>query len=699
MLQLLALENKISSERFNNHFKRTPKILQAATSAEIISQLFLKSGLVEMNEENLVSTDVLQSTLDIVREACLTRRDEWRKLLIDHVCEYVEVPAEHPLRSSLHKIDRLHFMPKGKEYFADYDFPIPIKEGMTESAIHAVLMSIMPMNIKPGDHVLIAGAKGGFLGALIQDLVGTKGKVTLLDWNPEIVSHAQSAFSAVSSLSKQPEVKLKEDITEGYAEGAPWNAIILNGTVPKIPYDLIHQLDDDDGRILFFLAEGGGSSQCLLIHKNKSIIQEEKLSKFRYTNIPGKYGFDELSKLQKQYQASVDNMTNELVNRIQKLVHYPVSRSFMSAYNARDPHERHMRILKVGECLVKYLAVIALSEVHANTVLSASEPGTIRFSETVHKLAGRPANGNWLSSLRDSLAIGAALPLSRMISEDWEKPWKNADLIAAQEMLVRETTREKSSGLRQVRLKDLLAKLIEYRNKTGEGHGNVASMSQAESNAGILIRAFSQLLPELNIFKQADLLCVHTTERKGDKDQVVASQLSGSHFINQRYAVGEDHVSEWYKLSGHVVLTDRMHQTVLADIHPWIIWTDMGSNKENELYLFNSFQSGNYDYITYHNPSVYPDPNLKGAFSKVLSKYPEPTVAKVQATQSNEVFQGIIRGLLGVFLADMRIQSYEMAALVQETIKHGVAEDEAQAEKWIRDLIDRDYPGVYYGEE
>jgi hypothetical protein len=40
-----------------------------------------------------------------------------------------------------------------------------------------------------------------------------------------------------------------------------------------------------------------------------------------------------------------------------------------------------------------------------------------------------------------------------------------------------------------------------------------------------------------------------------------------------------------------------------------------------------------------------------------------------------------------------------MAALIQETIKHGVAEDEAQAEKWIRDLIDRDYPGVYYGEE
>lgn len=701
ILQLFCYEESLEFHELDRYYKRMPEVSREEISINsIIEHATQLNWIIKKEGDGDFSYKVSEEFSTVrqsIIDACSLKREAWRSLLIEHVCNYVEVPIDHPLRSTLNKIDRKYFMPETKEYLADYDIPVSIKTGMTESAIHAVLMSIMPIDPKPGDHIMVCGAKGGLLGCLISELVGSKGRVMLLDWDSDIIQHVTHSLSNVTKLSKKPELILKEDVTDGYTSGAPWNAIILNGTVPKIPYDLIHQLDDENGRIIFFLADKGGSSQCLLVNKNRSIIKEEKLSRFRYTNIPGKYGFDELAHLQKQYQISRDNITNELVNKIQHLVHYPVSRSFMSAFNARDPHERHMRILKVGECLVKYLSIIALSEIHLKGQVQSSDSGTSRFSEMIHKLAGRPANGNWLSSLRDSLGLGKTLTLCQMIAGDWEKPWKNADIVAAQEMLIRETTRENNSGLRQVRLRDLLSKLIEYRNKNGEGHGNVISSSQAETNAGILIRAFGQLLPDLQVFKKTELICVHNTERKGDQDYVLVSQLSGSHFINHRFSIEEEKVNDWYKLSGHVILTDRFHQDLLSDIHPWTIWTDKGSNKENELYLFNSFQSGNYDYITYHNPSVYPDPNLKNAFSKVLSKYPEPSTA--ESNQSTEVFQGIIRGLLGVFLTDMRIQSYEMQALVRETIKHGIAETTEDAEKWIRNLIDRDFPGAYYGDE
>jgi len=164
--------------------------------------------------------------------------------------------------------------------------------------------------------------------------------------------------------------------------------------------------------------------------------------------------------------------------------------------------------------------------------------------------------------------------------------------------------------------------------------------------------------------------------------------------MSQRYPVPEESIMEWHRLSGHVVLTDPAHREILSEMHPWVIWTDMGSNKDNECYLFNSSQSGNYDYITYHNPSVYPDPMIHEAFDRVLSKFPEATAMQAPT----EIFQSIIRGLLGVFLSDMKIQPNEMKALVQETIRHGVAKSEEDAEKWIRNLIDNEYPGVYYGE-
>lgn len=698
ILHLFCHDDSLSSERIQKIHSRMPKSVRLEKPIDEILFEAVERRLLSIHdsEKNKIykTTEHFDALKSKILEACQNGREAWRTMLLNHVCDYVEIPDGHGIRNALMRFDRRDFMPPGREYLADYDLPVVIKEDMTESALHAVLMSIVPIDPKPGDHILVCGAKGGMLGCLLAELVGPKGNVTLLDWDKEIIHHVGASIKRAKYLSKIPDLIENEDITVGLPSGAPWNAIIMNGTIPKIPYDLIHQLDDEDGRLIFFFADKNASSQCLYIRKNKSILIEERLSRFRYTQIPGKYGFDDLSKLQQQYQESRDDITKQLVKNIQDNVHYPVSRSFISAYNARDPHERHMRILKVGECLIKYLAVVSLSEIQGNSDIPFEDDKRLRFSETLHKLAGKAPNGIWLDALRQSMVMGQEMRLSSLIRKDWEKSWKNQDIVSAQELLVNMTTREKNTSLRQVRLKDLLSKLMEYRNKTGEGHGQVNSLSQAESISNILIKAFGQLLPELSIFKHSELLCLHNLERKGEKDYVFASRLSGSSPMSQRYPVPEESIMEWHRLSGHVVLTDPAHRKILSEMHPWVIWTDMGSNKDNECYLFNSSQSGNYDYITYHNPSVYPDPMIHEAFDRVLSKFPEATAMQAPT----EIFQSIIRGLLGVFLSDMKIQPNEMKALVQETIRHGVAKSEEDAEKWIRNLIDNEYPGVYYGE-
>jgi protein-L-isoaspartate(D-aspartate) O-methyltransferase len=690
MLQMLIYEKLFSNELLHNIYRRMPKSLQNEKPLNDIINEFEANEWVIKKEYGFEISSNLELQSELIFSTCQSKRLEWRSLLLNHVADYVEVPVSHPVRDSLFKIDRRFFMPQGKEYLADYDSPVSLKPGMTESAIHAVLMSIMPMQPKKGDQVLLCGAKGGLLASMLNDLVGATGKVAVLDWDVEIIEHCVNAVEKNISLQKKPEFILKPDITEGYPSGAPWNIIIVNGAVPKIPYDLIHQLDDDDGRILFFLASSNGSSQCLLIHKNKSIIQEEKLSKFRYTAIPGKFGYDDISQLHNQYQKSKDNLANELLLKIQQLTHYPVSKSFTSAFNARDPHERHMKILKVGECLIKYLAIIIISEIHEQITDNQ------KIGEIIRKLTNLPTNGVWLSALRDGISIGRKLKTSSMIAEDLDKKLKNTEIISAYELLLKETGSEKKSEIRQVKLSDFLSKFIEYRNKGGEGHRNVISISMAESNSNILIKAFSQILSDLNIFKNTDLVCVHSIERKGESDFVSVSQLTGNNFVNQRFLIPEDKMHLWYRKSNRTILTDKSHQEILIDIHPWIIWTDLGSNKDNELYLYNSCKSGNYDYITYHNPAVYPDPNIKDEFSKIVLKYPEP---QLEINTSNQMFETIIKSLLGVFLLDMRIQESEMEQLINVTIQHGMSSNKEDAEQWIRNMIDRDYPGVYYGDE
>lgn len=693
LLQLFCHEESMSLDDLSQNYKRMPEPDREQDPLSDIVEAFISEGWLKEDEENFLATESLQLLKEKVYEACALHRDEWRKKLLEHVCNYVKVPESHPIRNVLMNIDRRFFMPEGSEWRADYDKPVMIKPGMTESAIHAVLYSILPMNPMPGDHVMVCGAKGGMLGGMLSGLVGKKGKVTMLDWDEDIIEHIEKAYGRSNTLPRKPELVLKEDVTEGHPIGSPWDIIILNGTVPKIPYDLIHQLNDEKGRILFHLADSVKSSQCFVIHKNKSIIREEKMSRFRYTNIPGKYGFDDIAQLQSHYERSKENINNQLLTRITHSVHYPVSRSFHIAFNARHPHERHGRILKLAECLLKYLTILTLSEIHAQGTDSP------RFSESLMKLTGKPANGIWLSTLRDALPLGAGLPVCDMISEDWDKFLKHSDVITAQEMLIRETERRVSEKLDHVRFKDFMDQVIRYRNKVGEGHGNVTSQSQADALSNALIRAFGRILPELSIFKTTQLLYVHSVERKGNSNHLVASQLSNLNFTNERYPVDDASVTAWYLLSSQTVLCSSKREKVLLNLHPWMIWTDSGNTREFDLFMFNSSDAGNYQYITYHNRAEYPDPNLRDDFEKLLSKYPVKQPQAEVTDPTKEIFNNVMKTLLDVFLQDMRISKQEMDALVDNSIKLGVATTREDAEVLIRNMIDRDHPGVYYGDE
>ena len=93
--------------------------------------------------------------------------------------------------------------------------------------------------------------------ALAGELVGPKGLVVGIDWQDEIVEHVQSCLDLYPEQLAHVSVERSEDVTIGLEHRKPWDVIIMNGSIPQIPTDVIHQLRDENGRLLFFCRWNG----------------------------------------------------------------------------------------------------------------------------------------------------------------------------------------------------------------------------------------------------------------------------------------------------------------------------------------------------------------------------------------------------------------------------------------------------------
>ena len=101
-------------------------------------------------------------------------------------------------------------------------------------------------------------------------------EVRVIEWNKETANWARESISRHGFSENDIRVILQDDITIGSGDEGYWTTIIMNGSIPKIPYPLLDQLDDEEGRMLFFMQDTADRAQtCWLIKKNE-LIQEVK---------------------------------------------------------------------------------------------------------------------------------------------------------------------------------------------------------------------------------------------------------------------------------------------------------------------------------------------------------------------------------------------------------------------------------------
>jgi protein-L-isoaspartate(D-aspartate) O-methyltransferase len=185
------------------------------------------------------------------------------------------------------EVPREAFVRAGMEEFAYEDSPLPIAAGQTISQPYIVALMIEAAQIKPADHVLDVGTGSGYAAAVLSRLAG---KVYSVERHREL---ADSARLVLEKL-KYTNVELRHgDGTLGWADAAPFDAILVAAGGPEIPEVLRSQLKIG-GRLIIPIGELGGTQELVkVVRDGKDRFHEEELGPVTFVPLIGEAGWAE----------------------------------------------------------------------------------------------------------------------------------------------------------------------------------------------------------------------------------------------------------------------------------------------------------------------------------------------------------------------------------------------------------------------
>lgn len=157
--------------------------------------------------------------------------------------------------------DRAAFMPRAGAVRAHANTPFPIGHGQTISQPFIVALMTDLLDLAPGDRVLEIGTGSGYQTAVLARLAR---EVFSIETIPALSRRAQKGLAA-SGLDN---VRLRVgDGAEGWAEAAPFSAIIVTAAAASVPPMLTDQLAAP-GRMVIPVGPPGVEQELRLIERD-----------------------------------------------------------------------------------------------------------------------------------------------------------------------------------------------------------------------------------------------------------------------------------------------------------------------------------------------------------------------------------------------------------------------------------------------
>lgn len=145
-------------------------------------------------------------------------------------------------------VPRERFVPGDALTNAYRDTPVPLGHGRAMNTPLAVGRLLTAAEVVPEDRVLLIGAATGYSAALLAAMGAV---VTAVEEHPALVEMAREALEGVAGVTL-----VEAPLTAGAPDGAPYDLLVVDGAVERVPAALVEQLRPE-GRIVAGLIERG----------------------------------------------------------------------------------------------------------------------------------------------------------------------------------------------------------------------------------------------------------------------------------------------------------------------------------------------------------------------------------------------------------------------------------------------------------
>ena len=212
------------------------------------------------------------------------RFEEKRERMVNRDIKRRGIVDQNVIESML-SVPRHQFVPEDIKDSAYIDRPLSIGHDQTISQPYIVALMVEGAHLKPGDKVLEIGAGSGYAAAVTSNIAS---EVYTVESIPALAHRAEETLNNLGYSNVHVNCS---DGSKGWAEHAPYDAIIVTAAAPSIPHSLKEQVKEG-GRIVIPVASGIFGEK--LVCATKAVggeFREEQLGAVCFVPLVGEEGY------------------------------------------------------------------------------------------------------------------------------------------------------------------------------------------------------------------------------------------------------------------------------------------------------------------------------------------------------------------------------------------------------------------------
>lgn len=142
------------------------------------------------------------------------------------------------IREVMERLDRARFLPAQHRRSSQWNRPVPIGYGQTNSQPSTVVAMMDLLQVHPGMRVLDIGCGTGWSTAILAELVGPEGSVTGVERISALADTARQLLADIDTV----EIVEATGGVFGLPDAEPFDRILVSAAATQLPEELIDQL-------------------------------------------------------------------------------------------------------------------------------------------------------------------------------------------------------------------------------------------------------------------------------------------------------------------------------------------------------------------------------------------------------------------------------------------------------------------------